>query len=537
MQSPDDIDELLQLQGAMVQYPFEARPGRWPEGNRGSVLQHVLGLWRRRRAIITLLFLLVMAGTLARAFLTARVYEAVLKIFIKRARIETVAMDGSGSAEGGNETNESDVRSEMEILRSRDLLERVVVQCQLASPQRGVPAMDRRSVALAVQKLEKDLLILPVAKTNIVAIKYVSGNPNQSAEVLKVLAALYIEKHTAMHRSHETSQFFADQANRYHADLVSAQKRLSEFEQRYGVSLLEERKELTLKRIGELEAAIQQLSAQAEDANNQRKVFDTEIQSLPATIPTQSRTARNEALLEQLKATLLELENKRVQLLTKFEPGYRLVTEVDQQIRATKSAIEREERPAIVDRTDAPNPLRQSIEAQLSQTQSRVAGLLAQRASFMKDLAESRMQEKTFEQVTAEYNDLQRQKTISENDFLLYQKKTEEAHIADALDQHKFLNVSILEDPVPPVLPVSRHSAFVLLLGFILAVLMSFGVALAVDSFDSVIRTPTELTLQTGLPVLASVSVSQLISKGGDEDKRLNKLGGRGTSTLDMNGA
>jgi uncharacterized protein involved in exopolysaccharide biosynthesis len=535
MPSNNDLDEILRLQGAMVQYPFEATgPKDWRDGAGGTAWQHVVNVWNRRRVLIISLFLIIMAVACARVLTTPRTYESVLKLFVKRPQIESLLSDKNAAAEGAGESSESEVRSEMEILRSRDLLEKVVLRCRLAA-ESGNDAGVRRRLAAAVQKLEKDLLISPVAKTNIIAVKYASPNPNQSAEVLKVLAALYIEKHTAMHRSHETSQFFSAQANRYHADLIEAQQKLSDFEQHYGASLLEERKDLTLKRRGEIEAAIQQLDAQAEDARNAIKVLNSQKAALPATIQIQSRTARNEGLVGQLKAVLLDLQNKRVQLATKFEPGYRLVVEVDEQIRQTKEAIQRESAPVIVDQTNALNPLRQSVELELSQAQSRMAGLLAQRASLTRDLERSRAQEDTYGQVTAEYNDLQRQKAIAESNYLLYQKRTEEAQIADELDQHKFLNVSILEEPVVPVLPVSRHSAFVLLLGFTFATLSSFGVAFAMESFDPLIRTPYELMVRTGLPVLASVSVSHVIARATDERQVGSGLGADSAPRVGIN--
>jgi uncharacterized protein involved in exopolysaccharide biosynthesis len=192
MRSTDELDELSRLQGAVVQYPFEARSDPWPEEGRSTFLHRAIDLWRRRAVIITSMFVIIIGATLARLFLTPPSYEAMLKIFIKRARIETPAMDQTAGSGGGSESSESDVRSEMELFRSRDLLEKVVVKCGLASSREGAGVSDRRLVAVAVQKLEKDLLIAPVPKTNIIAIKYASRNPNQSAEVLKILSALYI---------------------------------------------------------------------------------------------------------------------------------------------------------------------------------------------------------------------------------------------------------------------------------------------------------------------------------------------------------
>jgi len=507
MRTTKELDDIVRLKGAIVQSTFEASTHeRWVEDDTESALHRFSGLWRRRRVLIVSLFLAIMSATAGVVFFTPRSYESVLKIFVKRDRFETVSMDRDPGTGRAVEDPESEVRSEIEILRSRDLLEKVVVKCHLAPAPTGNPSSDGRQVALAMQKLEKNLLISPVPKTTILAIRYASGDPKQSADVLKVLGALYVEKRTALHRSHETAQFFATETQRRHAELLAVQQRLSQFEQRYGASLLQERKELSLKRIGDLESAIQQVNAQAQDANDRIKVFNQQRSTLPATIRTQTRTARNQALLEQLKAELLELQNKRSTLLMKFQPGYRLVNDVEQQIRATKDAIQREEAPVTVDQTDALNPLRQSVEIELSQAQSRMAGFLAQRSSLSRDLDRSRTQERALEQVTAEYNNLQQQRAIAENDYLLYQKKMEEARIADALDKHNFLNVSVLEDPVPAVLPASRHSGFVLLLGFILAVISSIGSALALDALDGSVRASTGFTIQTDMPALASVS-------------------------------
>ena len=55
------------------------------------------------------------------------------------------------------------------------------------------------------------------------------------------------------------------------------------------------------------------------------------------------RNSDNPQLLQQLKSTLLNLQLKRTELLTKYEPTYRLVQEVDQQIADAKNAISAED--------------------------------------------------------------------------------------------------------------------------------------------------------------------------------------------------
>lgn len=477
----------------------------WLDDPQAAALHGIVQLWNRRKAIILLVFLAIVGGIVTWIFLSPRTYEAIVKIFVKRARIETLGGDRDASAAGPADVSESDIRSEIEILRSRDLLEGVAARSGLSPLSKNPNSVDRLLIARAVQSLEENLRIAPVTKTNIISVRYVSRNPNRAAEILQALTSLYLEKHTALHRSHETSQFFNDQETRYRADLVKAQQKLSDFQQHHEASLLDERKEMNLKRIADLEATVQQINAETREAMDRAKVLLSETDSLPAMIESQSRTARNELLLERLKAQLLDLKNRRTEMLTKFEPSYRLVTELDQQIRDTSEALRREEAPAVVDRTDALNPLRQSAEADLSHTESLIAGLSGRKQSMIQDLDECREKQKAMEQLTAEYDDLQRNRSVTEQNYLLYEKKTEEAHIADALDQHKFLNVSILEEAAVPVLPMNKHSGFILLLGFILATACAFGSASVADSLDPLIRTPAELTMRTGLPVLAAV--------------------------------
>ena len=87
------------------------------------------------------------------------------------------------------------------------------------------------------------------------------------------------------------------------------------------------------------------------------------------------RTADNPELLQQLKSTLLNLELKRTELLTKYEPTYRLVQEVDQQIADAKSAISAEESKPIRDETTDQDPDYQWVRAELTKAQADLSGL------------------------------------------------------------------------------------------------------------------------------------------------------------------
>ncbi|MGB7330155.1 MAG: hypothetical protein WBD25_02120, partial [Terriglobales bacterium] len=103
---------------------------------------------------------------------------------------------------------------------------------------------------------------------------------------------------------------------------------------------------------------------------------------------------------------------------------------------------------------------------------------------------------------SVDQQDLMRTAKTEEDNYLLYQRKREEARIGDALDERRILNVAIVEPPVAPVLP--EHSVVLyFLLAFVLAMVFSVGIAFTAEYFDSTIRTPDEAYSLLEVPVLA----------------------------------
>jgi uncharacterized protein involved in exopolysaccharide biosynthesis len=165
------------------------------------------------------------------------------------------------------------------------------------------------------------------------------------------------------------------------------------------------------------------------------------------------RNSDNPQLLQQLKSTLLTLELKRTELLTKYEPTYRLVQEVDQQIAEAKSAINAEESKPIRDETSDQNPDYQWVQAELTKDQADLSGMKARATAAAAVAARYREEAQHLDQnMVVQQNLMQDAKTQQEN-YLLYERKREEARISNALDRGGILNVALAEQPVVPAFP------------------------------------------------------------------------------------
>jgi len=101
-------------------------------------------------------------------------------------------------------------------------------------------------------------------------------------------------------------------------------------------------------------------------------------------------------------------------------------------------------------------------------------------------------------------DDLVRTVKATEENYLLYLRKEEEARISDALDRRRILNVIIADVATVPSLP-SNHRSLTVLFGALLASLTSVGVAFCSEHLDPTFRTPDEVKSFLNIPVLAAL--------------------------------
>ena len=224
----------------------------------------------------------------------------------------------------------------------------------------------------------------------------------------------------------------------------------------------------------------------------------------------QVRTSDNPYLMEQLKTTLLNLELKRTELLEKFEPDYRPVQEVQQQIQQTLDAIAKAEKSPVREETTDRNPSYDWLRSELTKSSAELASLHARATETLSVMHQYRTRLGVIDVNGATQQDLLREVKEAEGNYLLYVQKREEARIGDALDRQRIVNVAIAEAATVPALPAHPHWALTLLLGTLLAGLASPGLALAVDYFDPSLRTPEELRETLRIPVLATLPKGEM---------------------------
>jgi polysaccharide biosynthesis protein PslE len=484
-------------------------------------LRDVVAVGFRRRRLIVLSFLGIFLGAIAVSVLTGSKYQAEMKILVRHRRADPVVSSSAGAtgvvqvqtAVGEEETN-----SEVQLIESSDLLEQVVVACGLdkVKPRfwsSWIPTNPALRIPEAVRKLKEALTVEVVRKTNLIEVTYTSNDPQLAARVLNTLGDLYLERHVAVNRFPGQLDFFDRQAERYRKSLEDTEGRLVSFAHDQGTVAADSERDILLEKVNDLEATQVQNQAAIASQIQRIQALEKQLPSTPQRLSTQSRTTDNAALLEQLKATLLNLRLKRTELLAKYDPSYRAVKEVDAQIAQTEANIAAEENAPVRENTTDQNPTYQWIVGELAKAKADLPTLKANADVTASSIRDYRSKLQALEQKGVEQTDLLRAEKAEEANYLLYQNKREEARIADALDAQRIANVVIAEAATVPALPTNSPWVAVLL-GGILASVVSVSLAFAAERLDSRFRTPDEVRQFLNVPVFAAIP---------KEDRRLTE--------------
>jgi len=468
----------------------------------------VMVLFRQRRVFVWVSGLVFAVAVFYAALGTS--YQANMKILVRRGRADAPVSAGSNAPLDLTHLaiTEEELNSEVELLKGEDVL-RTVVQ------QTGVGQHDwlkflrigegtDQLVERAVRRLAKKLKVEPVKKTNLIDISYATDDPQVAERVLQSLSAQYLAKHTDVHRPNGERPFFLQQVEESKRQLEESKRRLLVFSVQHGVVAASLQRDLTLQRLSEIEVGQRQNKIALAETEERVAELQKQVARLPERTTTQMHTSDNPELLKELKSSLLTLELKRTQLLTKFEPNHRLVQEVVRQIEQTKSAIAAEGLVPVRDETTDKNPRFQWAESELQQAQVQLQGLRAREvAALSEEASYSDVARKLGEDAITQQDLLENEKAALEN-YLLYVKKQEEARMNDALDERGIVNVAIAERPVAPALP--RWSAWmVVLVGFVAAGSAGTGAAFTADHLSSSFRDPDDVVAYLNTPVLASL--------------------------------
>jgi uncharacterized protein involved in exopolysaccharide biosynthesis len=454
----------------------------------------------RHRAAFLICFLAVLVGFVLSGQFTPN-YKAQMKIRVRKERVDPVVTTGQNSTpelQQSMTVSEEDLNSEAELLKGDDLLRDVVIQAGLVSAGNNDPI----AIAKALRKLQKKLDVSPVEKTDLISVSYESSKPAQSRQVLTTLESLYLAKQRNVRANDFQITFFSQQVSIQRNALAAAEAKLLDFTRANGVVSAALQRDLTVKNMEDLNQEQKQNSAEIANLEGRVKKLSAELSIEQPRILTESKTADNPELLQQLKASLLSLQLKRTELLNKYDSHYRLVEDVDREIATAQSMIDDQANAPVRETSDNINPVHQTLDTEFEEATAQLSGLRDKQSELSRSSKDLEHSAEGLVAKDSEQQVLLQDVKSAQDQYQLYVDKLAQARITHSLDQNGILNVVVEQEPITPALP-QNSTVGVLAVTLFAGLVLSFGGVFLLDVFDPTVRNATELGEALNVPVLA----------------------------------
>jgi uncharacterized protein involved in exopolysaccharide biosynthesis len=300
------------------------------EGEKGNADSHrrlvnsnrslaAIGLLRWRLILLCTVVCVLLAGLVT--LIMPKKYEAEVQFLIKNERPDlTIAPAQNTTSLQTSQLSEAEVNSEMRMLLSHDLLEGVVRDYHLYAPylRDGVDTPDRRAIELAVMKLNKDLEVTAIRKTNVIQANYRAAYPDLAADVMKDLSRRYLNAHLAAHRTPDSYGFFSSELASQRDGLYKAEIATSEFRRAAQIFNLDQQRTALVAQMEDVNARLQNVEGDIRERRARLAAVTAEDNTASKRIPTevdQSRTAMQSD--DRVDLTTLEARRSALRMMQK----------------------------------------------------------------------------------------------------------------------------------------------------------------------------------------------------------------------------
>jgi uncharacterized protein involved in exopolysaccharide biosynthesis len=415
----------------------------------------------KRWKVIVLVFAIFLIASSVVYLVLPKNYESEMKILVKNDRALLVVTPGNGNDDSSNrnqDVSESIVNSEVDLLKSKDLLRSVVVDAKLYEPYNK----NSRDIERATTALSKKLKIDTARKSDVIDITYKNSDPDLAAFVLNNLGEKFMNSHVAAHSNPGTYNFFEVQADKFHTELIQARTLLAAFRNKTGLFSFYQQRQAVVSEYEDSNKQMNDLTLQIKECETRLGASTDEIKAMPSRITTSNRDLPNQITLQHLQTTLTDMANQRIALLNKYQSTDRHVVELDNQIKNTTADLARLQSSVAREETTNVNTVHLALQTDIVRDTATLAGLRAKQAALLGIIQNYRTKLDDIGTQAVALQDYETKEQLASDNYKLYSTRVEEARLSESLDLKKIGNVKIVEQPVPSFAPTPSMMAFVL---------------------------------------------------------------------------
>ncbi len=492
--------------GGYYPFPPPEYSGYSPPSLQEEKEVHLRDYWKviqKRRWIVIAFFFIVLIATAVGTFTMKPIYRGTATIQINKENPQIVDFKEIFAV---NTMDTDYYQTQYKILESRTLARRVIQTLKLSEhpefqPKPETPFQAWKSKLLAflsgffgspdkeasgnggetflISGFLSQLKIEPIRNSRLVKIHFDSNSPQLSTQVSNSLATAYIQQNLEARfvSTEQAKEWLTKQLEDLKAKVERADENLQEFGSQHDIISLEEKENVTMQRLTELNETLTKAEAErmAKEALY-RQTGDRNFDSFPSILENK--------LIQDLKQTYIQLEAQYMRLSETFKPEYPEMVRLKSQMETLQKRLKGEIDKMILG-------MKGDYEASL-----RREALLRQAFQQQKVKA-LEMKEKAIQ-----YNILKREADTNRELYKGLLLRMKEAGVSAGITASNIQIVDPAELPTGPYKPNKRLN---LLLAAIVGLFLGVGLAFFFEYLDNTIKTPEDLEQWVRLPSFGMV--------------------------------
>lgn len=449
-----------------------------------------LRILRARFGLVCAVVLVVTAAAVAVSLVLPQKYLAETALVIDAKSSDPIAGGVMPSQLIANH-----IATQVDIIDSDRVALRVVDAAGLAGmPQFQQQWQEATGGAGDIREWIADVLlsrldVTPGRESNVVRIRYTASQPEFAAMIANAFAQAYMEigLELKVEPARQYAQWFDERTHGLREELEAAQKRLSDYQQKYGIVSADGRLDVETARLAELSTQLVQVQGQRAESRS-RFSQSGSAESLPEV--TQN------PLIANLKGELARREGERQQMLGRLGPNHPEVGKLAAVIDSLRARIGAETQ-RIAASLGTSSRMSAAREAEVA------AAVAAQKARVMQLQAHR-------DQIAVLQRDV-------ESAQKAYDQVAQRLSATNLESQAQQINVAVLTPATAPLWPSGPRLLIKLALALVVGVVLGVGSALLIELMDRRVRGEDDLDGLPGMPVLGSVpgrSGTRRVSRG-----------------------
>ncbi len=473
-------------------------------GVAASSARNFVGYWHilaRHRAVVLCLALAGLVAAVLFSLAQTPLYRARTSLEIQDFNDDFLNMKSVDPTSTGNYlTAQSYFQTQIKMLQSESLIERVIDKLNLQNAQRqtGWRALASRARRLfapsnssrlsgkeaLIQQAKESLMVRAAGETRLLEVFYESPDPKVAADFANSLVSEYIERSQEMRweSTQRTAEWLTRHLDDMKGNLEQSEAHLQDYARTSGLTFTSEKDNVAEVRLQELQEELSK--AQADRIAKQAKLEEAKgkpADSLPETL--------DDPTLRDYHQKLTDLQRQLVEVSATLTPAHYKVQRVQAEIAELQSAIKAQ---------------RENILRRLSNEYASAR----RREEFLSEAYAEQQKSAADQSIKAiHYNTLKREVDSSRQLYQEMLQRVKQAGLAAAM---RATNVVVVDRAKSPLLPYRPRVFMNSALGLLSGVFLGLGFVLLRERLDRRIQAPGDAEVYLNLPELGAIPMAEV---------------------------